>query len=221
MKAHAVWYITLSGLLALVAWVAFTRFTQFPEQQAESINDLDTLKKKWCDESSCVKKSVTQTINELHAVTCLSRLERVQKEKKTWCANFEQVVKNGSIKWEYQNSSSKCPDAMISNCSIITKEDTLDILKGKHILFLGDSVTRYQYLNLASFLSTGNPIWPTSPSSEVEKEWPSWTAFYQGTNRRMNGQEVCDCFRSPIFNPHLIVENRYWFGQNGIRVTYL
>ena len=58
-------------------------------------------------------------------------------------------------------------------------------LSNKHILFAGDSITRYQYLSLSHLLSRleypqqfgGHK---SSPSICIEEEWPSWESFFDG-----------------------------------------
>ncbi|PNH10456.1 Ribosomal protein S6 kinase alpha-5 [Tetrabaena socialis] len=44
-------------------------------------------------------------------------------------------------------------------------------LKRKHVVFLGDSISRYQYLNLAHYLYTGRWASPY-PRNECSMEWP-------------------------------------------------
>lgn len=52
-------------------------------------------------------------------------------------------------------------------------------LQGRRLAFIGDSVMRYQYLNLVHFIAHG--VWQSSPSFENANEWPSWTSFFNGT----------------------------------------
>lgn len=61
-------------------------------------------------------------------------------------------------------------------------------------MLIGDSVTRYQYLSLAYFLATG--LWTSRPSNTNEKEFLSWQHFFNVTNDRLGGRELCDCFRT-------------------------
>lgn len=75
--------------------------------------------------------------------------------------------------------------------------NVLQCLRGRRIAFVGDSVTRYQYTNLAHFLAHGD--WYSAPPIfEYEKEWPSWVAYYEGTSARLvtsSAYEKCDCVR--------------------------
>ena len=80
-------------------------------------------------------------------------------------------------------------------------------LRGRRIAFVGDSVSRYQYLNLVHFLAWGS--WYSSfPRFENEQDWGSWTDFFVGTSSRLvtpNTRESCDCGRE------FKVENRAFF----------
>lgn len=85
-------------------------------------------------------------------------------------------------------------------------------LVDRSITFVGDSLTRYQYLNLVHFITHGK-WYSSSPPFEHEQLWSSWQDFYQGTTARLttkNGQtrEKCDCYRNP--KDTLSRENRYY-----------
>ncbi|KAL3156426.1 hypothetical protein ABBQ38_000735 [Trebouxia sp. C0009 RCD-2024] len=79
-------------------------------------------------------------------------------------------------------------------------------LDSRHIVFLGDSLTRYQYLSLVYFLSKGHYMerygGGSSPSLCLEKEWDSWQHFYrEGPTILSNAtdaeaHEGCDCVKS-------------------------
>ena len=86
------------------------------------------------------------------------------------------------------------------------------------VAMVGDSLTRYQYLNLIYFLVHG--VWGASgyPPNENEKKYNNWTQFYQLTNERMGGHEICDCFRNR-WNVDPIVEYRY-FDDGEVRIAY-
>jgi hypothetical protein len=85
-------------------------------------------------------------------------------------------------------------------------------LIGRRISFVGDSLTRYQYLNLVHFITHGT--WYSSyPPFEHEPLWNSWLEFYQGTTARLTTKngiscEKCDCYRNP--SDTLSRENRYY-----------
>lgn len=65
---------------------------------------------------------------------------------------------------------------------------------------MGDSLTRYQYLNFIGFLHTGQ--WASrKPSLESAKGWDgfavkfSWDLSMKISNLRFGGYEICDCYR--------------------------
>ena len=102
-------------------------------------------------------------------------------------------------------------------------------LRGLHLVFMGDSLSRYFYLSLASLIGTkhyyankfthksfkmdtGNPILvhhelPKSILSE--RDYQDWDLFYQESNTILNEckscYEVCDCFRD---------NNLKWYSDN-------
>ena len=90
---------------------------------------------------------------------------------------------------------------------------------GEHIVFIGDSVTRYQWLPLATSFRRGSELDPTEfPSSANEQE----KLFFNGTNNRLEPHSRCDCFRSdarPLGSK--IVENRYFWLPGRLNLTYI
>eukprot|EP00981_Chlorochromonas_danica_P007289 scaffold1636_cov165-Ochromonas_danica.AAC.13 len=92
----------------------------------------------------------------------------------------------------------------------------LSFLRNKRIAFIGDSLTRYQYLSLAWFLSSGQ--WLEDPGLTPlthEKRWPDWSSFFHSSNMRMGCHEILDACRA-IGEIQEIRENRYFyhFGLN-------
>ena len=83
------------------------------------------------------------------------------------------------------------------------------------IVLAGDSLTRYQYLNLVNFLVHDNWASNISMPNENEHKFSDWKQFYRVTNERMGGHEICDCYRGR----EGIVENRYFVDQD-VRVSY-
>ncbi|GMI62373.1 hypothetical protein ScalyP_jg6298 [Parmales sp. scaly parma] len=87
------------------------------------------------------------------------------------------------------------------------------ILPFNSIAFMGDSLTRYQYLSLAYFVTHDTWIDPrTKPNLVVEKDYASWKAFYNATNTAYAGFERCDCYRSQKWDKaaKTVTENRYY-----------
>ena len=83
--------------------------------------------------------------------------------------------------------------AHISTCCI----GSTCIPSGARLVFIGDSLTRYQYLDLVYALEgreaelrrpVRNPLQETS--------WSSWQDFYHGTHLDLQPNELwCDCYR--------------------------
>jgi hypothetical protein len=100
-------------------------------------------------------------------------------------------------------------------------------LRGRHIVFVGDSLARYQYLSLVQFLGTASWTFFAGDGmlTESEREWKSWANFYRGTNARLFGHEVCDCYRrDDTGGPNFAgaAENRYWhMPALGLRVSFV
>jgi hypothetical protein len=92
-------------------------------------------------------------------------------------------------------------------------------LKGKHILLLGDSITRYQYYNLINFLDGGEWHPRVSPAAEHARGWRNgFNGLYAGVARRLGGREICDCGR----RPGLALENHFYYNPAlGVRVSFL
>jgi hypothetical protein len=90
-----------------------------------------------------------------------------------------------------------------------TRDETAKCLKGAHLVFMGDSLSRYFYLSLATLLSTGRwsrkfaklPAHPNLPRSILsEKDFQNWSRFYHKSNKVLSNEktsfEICDCFRN-------------------------
>ncbi len=86
------------------------------------------------------------------------------------------------------------------------------------LVIIGDSLSRYQYLNLVNFLEHGT--WVTDPThlkpSENEHKFDGGRVeFYQITNQRLGWHEICDCYRG-----NGILENRYYINGD-VKVSYM
>jgi hypothetical protein len=71
------------------------------------------------------------------------------------------------------------------------------------LTFIGDSLTRYQYLSLIHFLHSG--LWPEplgdvsgQPNPVMEREHANWTVYYSTSNEVYGGHEVCTCRRDDV-----------------------
>ena len=83
-----------------------------------------------------------------------------------------------------------------------------NFLSNKRIVMIGDSLTRYQYLNLIRSLHTNSWEFGDYPILEHEKEWEDWKHFYLGSRNRFGCREICDCHRYYDRNSR---ENRHYF----------
>lgn len=89
---------------------------------------------------------------------------------------------------------------------------------------MGDSLTRYQWVALATSLHRGHELSATEfPSSVIEREWRHWTQFYNGSTVRLEPNTRCDCHRSyakPVGSK--TIENRYfWTADGNVNLTYI
>ena len=86
---------------------------------------------------------------------------------------------------------------------------TKRLMKNKRIVFIGDSLTRYQYANLIHFFHRNSWIQSDFPSVENEKQWTSWKSFHLGSSLRYGCQEICDCYRDTTIGSYK--ENRHYY----------
>uniref|UniRef100_A0A6U4JN35 SGNH domain-containing protein n=2 Tax=Hemiselmis andersenii TaxID=464988 RepID=A0A6U4JN35_HEMAN len=111
-----------------------------------------------------------------------------------------------------------------------TQEEARQCLKDRHFLFIGDSLTRYQYMSLVMFLEDH---WPDDTGEKegfnpCREAWGQggWKVFYQTSSKLLKGKEICDCFRldGPMSRntQNTLVENRYFhLAAHNLSVTYL
>jgi hypothetical protein len=66
----------------------------------------------------------------------------------------------------------------------LSHAEVLSMLSDKELIIIGDSVTRYQYMNLANFLHTGQWV-SRYPQPESEKHWQDWKTYQILTNWRL------------------------------------
>ncbi|KAJ1628413.1 hypothetical protein T492DRAFT_148572, partial [Pavlovales sp. CCMP2436] len=89
-------------------------------------------------------------------------------------------------------------------------------------VFIGDSLTRYQYLDLAFTLQSRSDLKARATQNPLmEQTWDNYSVFYNGTNEWLQPNEYCDCHRPerPLskkynFNTatkRRTVENRHYF----------
>eukprot|EP00760_Papus_ankaliazontas_P023669 PhM_4_TR2079/c0_g1_i1/m.47575 len=119
--------------------------------------------------------------------------------------------------WKYNQK--KCTlSEWLSQEVHVDRRRVLKALRNKQIVMIGDSVSRYQYLNLAYYLRTGSWCSP-KPRNEWEKDHHNWTRFFRTTNARL-GTEVCDCYRVGHIWSY-IRENRFYHDtENSFRLSF-
>jgi len=81
-----------------------------------------------------------------------------------------------------------------------------------HLAFIGDSVTRYQYVSLVYFLKTGQ-WWNQDehPTLLYRVDFASWNEYFLWSNKQLQPEEQCDCARPGGGGYYNINENRYFF----------
>ena len=126
-----------------------------------------------------------------------------------------------SLRIRLRKSGVGCSSHQSSDDFISLQHDkVLSGLSGRHVLMIGDSMMRYQYLNLAYYLSSGKWRSP-SPPNEEEAQHGSWAAFYATTNARLK-TEVCDCYRPTVLDYTKYLENRYFIDlSHNFRISYV
>ena len=103
--------------------------------------------------------------------------------------------------------------------------EAIDLLRDEFVLFVGDSVTTYEYLSLANFLSFGDSSlsWNSTthgyPHILAEQYWKLGginprDVYYAKTNEHFAGNEICDCYRDvachPNCDPQTFFGNRHF-----------
>ena len=137
--------------------------------------------------------------------------------------------------WSARKGSESVEWAPSPLCPPFTVAEATACLAGQHVLFIGDSVTRFQYTNLAYWLATGLHEAPEGTTTGRRNEnvgggWggkddaASWVAYFKETQARFGAErDVCDCFHDyakfgwPDFAAQCPT-NRYWFGPPGSRM---
>jgi hypothetical protein len=85
-------------------------------------------------------------------------------------------------------------------------------IRNLRLAFLGDSVSRYQYLDLVLYLHSGQ--WPQASDARS----PVWEGYFRDfqdffietSDFLLEGTEFCDCFRAVPMDVPRIFENRYY-----------
>jgi hypothetical protein len=99
------------------------------------------------------------------------------------------------------------------NVSAITPLAARRCLAGRHVMFVGDSVTRYQFLGFAQMLEhAAHVAW--DPPSEHDNRFGTWENFFRATTERLGPHGACDCFRPGNDEPQALLSepdgNEVW-----------
>lgn len=129
------------------------------------------------------------------------RMMSVVEQPKT---SFPAVRLNTQIKYSYTPDSDPRP-------------------RNLHLVFMGDGVTRSQYIALAYFLKTGQWLAnDVKPSPLTIYEFGGWSHFYRGSNSLLQPEEQCDCFTPIEGNVVGHSENRYFSDpERGNYIAYI
>jgi len=105
-------------------------------------------------------------------------------------------------------------------------------LQGRPLLFVGDSVTRYQFLALAALLFSGQWNWSGTPQTNPRgwdlvnsvhaHSYGTWDEFFNVTTAIFEGAMECqDCYReTEVWNVTRIYERRI-YNHDGIHLEYM
>lgn len=104
--------------------------------------------------------------------------------------------------------------------------DLSAIFQNKRIMFIGDSLTRYQYLNLIRYLHSGRWSDPLAAKLCCENSSRDWDDFFARVSSYFGCHHICDCRRWPekigpgsqenhyYYDPdlNLTISSHLWFG---------
>lgn len=95
-------------------------------------------------------------------------------------------------------------------------------LSNYHLVFIGDSLTRYQYLSMAYAIRHRQLLNPLSMPNLVEqKTFSTWDMFFETSNALLSPLEVCDCQKRIGDDLTTWYENRYFYDPEfNITISY-
>lgn len=123
----------------------------------------------------------------------------------------------------FKGAVHRCPDPYGEYSP--DQERFIDALNGKKVVFIGDSITRYQYLELASFLTHGLCVNATDPGEHgyylSHQGYSSWHEFYTKSSDALNFQsallntrEMCLCARIKLAPGYATEHRTYTYHDN-------
>ena len=115
------------------------------------------------------------------------------------------------VQWRIEGNES-APKLSVGNCSLqnITREIATKCFEQNSphgIMFMGDSLSRFQYINLAYFFVHRSWSNSDSRSNANQHHFANYKEFFKVTNDRMDGHEICDCFHVDNIER---IEHRYF-----------
>ena len=100
-------------------------------------------------------------------------------------ANLLFAIHNSKLEWQQSGSEWFLPKESYSNGFKDKSVTKLKLhLKDSRIVFVGDSLTRYQYLNFIYILHSNSWVGSSYPHLELESDWKSWKSFHIGSSLR-------------------------------------
>mmetsp|Transcript_24090 Transcript_24090/g.27499 ORF Transcript_24090/g.27499 Transcript_24090/m.27499 type:complete len:431 (-) Transcript_24090:138-1430(-) len=138
------------------------------------------------------------------------------------------VTSFGSIERLLLNNATNFADISVQLLGLANFSTPKDF----HLVMVGDSLTRFQYLSFIYFLKYKKWLDPTTDLSTHERvavhKDTSWQDFFKNTKEIMAPEEECDCFRPGTHHRIVkseydkLIENRYYHDKDSnISVTYL
>lgn len=101
-----------------------------------------------------------------------------------------------------------------------------EILENQHLIFIGDSLSRFQYISLVFALRRSIEISNNeNPNPCIKHQHKDWLTFFKTIQDNLYPEEYCDCYRIDDNGFRFSSENRYYKHQIGnnkfIQVSYL
>ena len=112
---------------------------------------------------------------------------------------------------------------LIIDDSVFSPSHAAETLANQHIIMVGDSLMRYQYLSLVYAIKFGVRLVDSYSQNFVrEKTWSNWPEFYAMTNKMLRPEEFCDCWKSEHFDYSQLIENRFFEDkEKGIKIDFM
>ena len=174
----------------------------------------DTLKMIAC---AILIVSFTNIIYGMHHIKELEKFVRIEFVRPPFLPSSAATADAKHIStWvhNYTSGSGLFPSKINSFDDLLELEPNLEVPTNLHLIFAGDSLSRYQYLSLSHFLKYGKFVDPDAvPNMMKEKDFGTWLDFFRETNKILQPEEQCDCFRPEGHKMSLMMENRYFMDK--------